>query len=313
MLTYCTLSQFRAVKQIENANTPADDVIEQYLRRATRFIDTYTKRRFYPWRETREFTIPAEYVNLRLRSFPGADLMVDQDLLEIFEVLTGDFSVEDPAPVELTENTDFHTIPFNVYPKWGLRLVWPNFWTGTFSANIGGSYRIPSIRIDALWGFNENDPNNPAWDDSGQVLPVGGLDDSATSLELAGTDLEDEYGEEAIPVGTLVRLEDELCEVIGYTETSTPSALTTYTLKRGVNGTTAVAHDAGVAIQRYRVPQEIVEACFQICKAWREHDQTVGGRQGVSQMSIGVELDIPPDAKAILQSRVRSMSLDQAY
>ncbi len=309
MLTYCTLKQFRDVKQMENADDVADSVIEQYLRRATRFIDSYCKRRFFPWRETREYTIPSEYINLRLRSFPGADLLVDQDLLEIIQVLTGDFSVSDPAPVELFETDDFNLLPFNLWPKWGLRLVWPNFWTGTFSANIGGSYRIPSIRIDAVWGFSEDMDYDSPWEDTGIVLPGGGLSDSATTLTIAGTGLVDAYGEEAIPVGALIRLEHEFCEVLAVNENTN----TAYTIKRGVNGTTPVAHDAGTAIRRWRVAPEIVEACYQISKAWREHDMVTGGRQGVSQMSVGVELDIPPDAKFILQSKMRAMGVDQAY
>ena len=63
MLTYITVQEFLDIKDstktgIVTTSTDSDNKIATYLKRATRYIERYTRRRFIPYIETQEYPVP---------------------------------------------------------------------------------------------------------------------------------------------------------------------------------------------------------------------------------------------------------------
>lgn len=303
-LTYVTLDKFKAVKEIEASDSAGERVISDYLIRATREIDRATRRHFFPRRQQRDYTLPAEFLLYRRREFPGADLWLDDDLLEIVTVEVGE-----PGDTEtLTEGIHFETMMWNTFPKFALRLKWPNFWTGSMAVFTPTRWRLPTIFVTAIWGFHELYEEEPgAWVDTNVDLGAT-LAANATTFDV-GAATTDDLGDTDIAVGELIKIDDEYLEIVSITGTTTR----TVTVRRARQGTTAASHATGTSIYKWDVHGDIKQACFMIAKAWREHDQSKGGRAGMSDMSVGVELDIPADAKRILIDHMRSVVSPGVY
>lgn len=300
MLSYATVGDFRRIKYIRQAlDDEARANLRYYLRAATDVIDTLTARTFHPYYAAGKYLIPSEYVNLRLRQYPSADLVVDDDLLEVISLTTGD-----PAVAV----TDYELLPLNTEPRYGIRLTDLAQWGGNNTAFVSSDYKTPSIFVEGLWGYHERYSRSQgagftsAWSDPGFTLPDT-LSDSDATITLPGVGLKDMWGAVAVEAGMLLRVANELMAVIDVTETG---GETVVSVLRGAQGSTPVAHDAGAKVSRWQAQGDIVEACFMIAKQWREHDEATGGRQGVSEMSIGVEMNIPGDAMKLLMRYRRS-------
>lgn len=297
MLTYASIEDFKQMKDLGKAGivaipTSADDKIDIYLERATRFIDRFTRRQFYPWRETRTYPVPYAYYDLTIRRFPSAHLKLDADLLEVFTVNNG---------VKDLEADDFYLIEKNVYPKSIVVLKFPNYWGGLTQTALR-RYDQPILSIDSMWGYADYQYPAEYWIDTNEVVEAGGITDTQTTLTFVNVDGDDDWGKVRISENYLIRIEDELIEVV-----STNTTSNTATVKRGVRGTTKAAHDEGTTITRWRVIEDIVEACLQIAKTWREADLAAGGRIGVSDVSTGAELSIPSDPLNTIKMYARSI------
>jgi hypothetical protein len=96
--------------------------------------------------------------------------------------------------------------------------------------------------------------------------------------------------------GNLIRIDNELIWV-----TDVNATTNVVTIMRGKQGSIAVAHTAGTRIYRYQVQEEIQEVVLVTTKTFYESDNSQGGRQGVSEMSGGVEISIPKDQAEVLQ------------
>jgi len=211
----------------------------------------------------------------------------------------------------LAPGIDFFPLDFNYSPFYGLHLVFPNAWTGTF---VGSSYRnqYPQLLIMGLWGYHEQYPE--AWVDTletapdgdfsdafSSAFPITGISAEATTLLVADTTGEDAWGLTRFEEGMLLRIDDELLEV------NAVLSDTSISVKRGAHGSFAVPHSGGVPILRYAVQQDVIEACITIAATWREADDSKGGRQGVSDMSQGVQISLPEDVVRILTRLQRAM------
>lgn len=182
-----------------------------------------------------------------------------------------------------TPGIDYWLLDFNNTPKSSIRLNWPKSWGGDYFA--GGSYPgEPVIYITAFWGYHEDYPSE-AWINTNDTLQTG-VDDSAPSFTVADGDGLDENGDTRFQLGYLYRIDNELFWV-------TAINTNTLTVTRARHGSLAAAHSSGSRIYRWRVQDDIIEATVSIAKTWRDADNSVGGRQGVSDMSIGVEVELP--------------------
>lgn len=382
-LTYARLQDYLDMKKIDSSNldTTQARILNDYLIRATQWIDRVTGRHFFPIREAHMHSIPVEFRDLSNQGMIWQDIMLDYDLLEpiLIQVITGAllesnenvpsggldlfsttftatdvdgedsagqqrFAVGDILQIEsermqvvasdtssnvvtvdralfgtlasvhaegvtisklslsaLQPGIDVVFIEYNLDPKYGIQLIWPNTWSGGY---IGAAYRNrqPQIYITALWGYHER-YQKTAWINTTEVVPTGDIAADATTIAVTEADAYD-FNQTRFTVGDLIRIEAELMYVTAI-DTADP-APDTLTVLRGQNGTLAEDHAEAIPIYRYEVEQDIKEACLAIAKTWRDADNSVGGRQGVSEVSTGVELALPKDTTAILKLYRRS-------
>lgn len=299
MLTYTTLSEFKrymsvnrggqvAVSAGDAFGTEDNERVMAYLRRATDFISTITKRDFFPWIQTRNYAAPWAYIDLTIRRLPRAHLKLDQDLLEVIELTSSGTEVESDS---------YFLLEHNIYPK--RVIVLSGGWWGGSSSR----YDQPSIEVNAIWGFHNSQYTvpNTAWIDTLEVVPLGGITANQTTITLTDVDSTDSLYLTRLNVGNLIRIGNEFMEIIGL-DTGT----NVVTVLRGVRGSTAAAHDAGVKIYRWRVVEPIVGATYQIAKTFMEKDISAGGRTAVSDISVDIE-QIPLDAVATIKRYTRSI------
>lgn len=296
-LTYATVDDFLQMKDLAKSGliTVSDtgkNKIDTYLERATRYIQRQTRRQFFPWIETRKFPVPHAFYDLAMRRFPGANLNVDQDLLEAQLVFNGQ---------TIVPPTSYYLLEANIKPHFTVALKFPYYWGGLF----GGSYPFnrydtPIITVTGIWGYADYNYPYEFWIDTFTVAPV--LDDSQTTFEVEDVQIIDNFGQQAFTVGRFIRIEDEFMLVVARNITTN-----ILTVQRGIRGSTAVAHAVDKPITRWRVIEDITEVTLQIAKIWRESDIAAGGRIGVSDVSTGVEISIPADPLKILASYQRSM------
>lgn len=381
MLTYATERDFTDVKKIaeQYLNARGERIISAYLKRATQYIDRVTRRRFFPFYETRLYSVPLDFTDLRTRAYIYGDLSLDADLLEAFSVQTisGDviasnevvpaggitasaisFAAQDAAGLDangatrfaaddvllidneylrvlavvgnevfvergslrttpaahaegvaiqklvlntLVAGQNYYPLNWNVLPYQTLRLTWPMSWIGGITGGSIYRWRQPQVLVTGLWGYHDGYPQQ-AWINSYCTVPVGGLTDSATTFTVADADGTDDIGETRMLENYLLRVDNELMWV-----TAVDNDTNTVTVLRGRHGTLAQAHAPDTPISRFSVMQDIVEACVVVCNTWRDADASVGGRQGVSEMSEGVQISIPKDQAEVLKAYRRAL------
>lgn len=298
MLTYATAADFIQMKDIGRSglisiSDSSIEKIEFYLRQATQWINRYTRREFIPWVEERVFPVPYSFYDLRVRRFPSAHLKLDQDLLEIITLTNGSKTLKESS---------YYTLEHNIYPKSIVVVKFPDFWGGQFGANINTRYDEAVVKIEGIWGYADYQYPREYWVDTLQVIESGGITANQTTFNVSTVDSFDNYGERGFATGNLLRIDNELMEV-----TAIDPTLNSVTVKRGVRGSSRSAHDANSVIKRWRVRDDIMQVCLTVAKQWREANLAAGGRIGVSDQSVGVEIGIPADALEIAKSYTRSI------
>lgn len=302
MLTYATIYDFRQMKEVDKSGVSGgyisqtlfdnkDDKMLAYLARASRFIQRFTRRDFYPRVETRSFGIPYRYLDLRLYRNRTGNLVLDKDLLEVSQVYDG----------EKTLTTDeYFLLDANIYPKTEIAIQFPRYWGG--DAYRTSHIEKPEITITGIWGYHDQYAYD-AWLDTYEVIQAGGIDSNITTLTLSDVDGLDEFGLPRLLEGYLIRVNTEFMEVV-----SVDSDANTVQVRRGVRGTSAITHAENSAIHRWRVIEDIVEATLQIAKTWRESGVAAGGRLGTSDLAATVEINIPNDPLMVVKMYQRKMS-----
>ncbi len=197
----------------------------------------------------------------------------------------------------LQPGIDFHLLDFNIDPKFGIRLVFPNTWAGRYTG-LAWRSRYPQIYVTGLWGFHD-DPFN-RYVDTNDPLPTGGIDADDTTWTADDVLGNDAAGGLRYLPDALYRIENELVWM-----TDVDDETNAVTVIRGVNGTLPVTHAAGTAVSRFDVIPDIKKACFNIAKTLRDSDDSVGGRQGVTEMSVGVKITYAEDVAETLRRYVR--------
>lgn len=298
MLTYASTKTFMDMKDLNKTGliAPIPDSgktkIKDYLGRATRYIERQTRRQFFPSVEARVYPVPYAYYDLAVRRYPSAHLKLDQDLLEVINVNNGS---EDLGAQY------YFTLEHNVYPKHILVVRYPKYWGGTLGG-IGTYKRYDdySITVKGLWGYADYLYPSNYWIDTQEKVAIGGINDSVNTINVVDASGLDEMGLPRFEEGYLLRIGNELMEVTDVTGN-------VITVIRGIRGSEKNAHAEDATIYRWKVIEDIEEACLQIAKIWREADLSAGSRIGVSDVSVGAELGIPGDIVSILSSYKRTL------
>jgi hypothetical protein len=197
----------------------------------------------------------------------------------------------------LQPGIDFHLLDFNIEPKFGIRLVFPNTWAGRYTG-LAWRSRYPQIYVTGLWGYHDDAFNR--YVDTADPLPTGGIDANDTTWTADNVLGSDANGGVRYRSDALYRIENELVWM-----TDADEETNDVTVIRGVNGTLPVAHAAGTTVYRFDVIEDIKKACFNIAKTLRDSDDSVGGRQGVTEMSVGVKITYAEDVAETLRRYVR--------
>ena len=126
-------------------------------------------------------------------------------------------------------------------------------------AASGGGWRFPVgrgvVSISGVWGYGS------VREDTGLRIAAGaGL--TADAVTIAATP-----ASAAVSAGHTIRIDDEDLDVAAAVVDGTADT-TTLTVLRGVNGSTAAAHDAGAGIAAYRYPAAVSESCLRLAMAW---------------------------------------------
>lgn len=299
MLTYALVDDFLKMKNIGKSGfiVPSDtgtEKIDAYLERATRFIERTTRRDFIPWIETREFSLPYAYIDLRIRSSHMSQLALDADLLELHSLSVND---------QVVSTDDYFLLEHNTMPK---SLIAPRrAWTYR-TTNLLKRYDDAIIKVTGLWGYAEKRYPDEFWIDTGLTLDTsGGITSTQTTFTVSSAAQIDNSGHTAFIAGRMLRIDNELMELV-----SVNTSTNVLTVRRGMRGSTKAIHTTEAEIKRWRVMEDIVEATLQVAKTWREADIAAGGRIGVGDISVGAEISIPSDPLRVINSYQRSMLLE---
>jgi len=248
MSNYSIYSNLTAVKDyLAHASPDSSDdaILLTFIRNASRAIDKYTRRKFYPRVETRF------YNNDNIKT-----ILLDEDLLALQTLKTQSGACTVGSPVMWMQTGEVHNFPpFN-------RIVISDS-QGSVLSYSGTPQR--SQEVTGTWGYHE-DYNN-AWLDTGTSLAVN-YTASAPSMNLAGagsagTGASDAWGNAPrMSVGDLLKIGDQMFHITG-----AGSAATIVNVLPYANGTTAVSHASGASIAKF-VYEPDIEFATRRLAAW---------------------------------------------
>jgi hypothetical protein len=227
MSHYCTLAEAKRELKAESA---ADDVkLFAYVGQVSARVDLIMGRGYFePTIEQKLFMVESSRIETCRRLF-----YLRKPLLAFSEVLLDD--------VEKTD--DVEQFPLGISPFTALRLT-----EGDWYACNG---RTPIyVSVTGTWGFHRDYANAFAQVDTLQQA----MNASTTSMKVADIDGLDIFGlTPRFSKGTLAKIGDEFMRVV-----DTDIATNIATVTRGVNGSTAAAHDNGSALSVWQVEPPIV-------------------------------------------------------
>lgn len=238
MTDYCTLDYAR-VELKSSSNSTDDAKLRQFIKQVSARIDRQmgSKRRpyFAPYTEQRQYHID----NKRIDSLNNVFWLWDYIL---------SFSAVERAGEDITSSVELYDPDNDV--KSALRIT--NWGTDWYTYSTSSSDMPPAfVKVTGVWGWNTDYTN--AYDTVDAVQGVGGINATTTSITVSDVDGVDLDG--FIPrlsPGNLIRIGSELMDV-----TATNTTTNIMTVRRGVNGTTAVIHAQGASIEVYRVDETI--------------------------------------------------------
>lgn len=218
---------------LASAMTEDDDTLRRLMSEASRAIDRYCRRQFYPLRRTRYYDQPGSPYD----EFIG----LEHDLLQSYGLSAVNGASEiDSGDYWLQCGDSWNHTPYD-------RVVL-NIGKGVVFNFVETPQR--AIHLDGVWGYHEDYAN--AWILTGasvnEDLPVG-----TTDIRLTGaSDNADTFGfAPAFSTENIIRIGEEYMQVTGASGTSGIN------VRRGINGTTAASHAASVGIYRWEPESDI--------------------------------------------------------
>ena len=250
---YATVEEIKAElgQDIERPE-PDDTMIRRKAIEASRFIDGYCRRRFYPEYATYNYDHPVDSTRA---------LILDRDLLSVSSLTTDATATTiTSANYFLKSGNSSNRTPYNCIVLDNNDSTWEYSETMTDANAVTG-----------IWGYH-NDWSN-AWEHVDDVqdspLLVGG-----TSLTVADADGVDKRGlKPRFQVGQLIRFgATATAEYAHITEISAE----TLTIVRGVNGSTAAEQANDIDIYVYRPQYDIMQAALFLAMHLYRRKDSVG-------------------------------------
>ncbi len=246
--SYASLTELKAILGV--SSTTDDVVMRKILEAASRAIESYCNRRFYCTSETKIFDGALSLWIPDLLSINTSGLKTDED---------GDYDYDNTYAT-----TDYILYgvgledTLNTFPKIRVEID-PN---GNYSSFASGIKK--GVQIAGVWGYGDGTSAT-----SYVATSITGTVIDATTLTLTLS------ADGIIEIGHTI-----LCgtEQMYVTALGTLSA----TVERGVNGSTAAAHAAGI-LSYYRYPRDIYQACLDLSVALYQNR----GKQGLQSERLG--------------------------
>lgn len=269
---YATLAEYKAYVtsrgQSVTTDTTDDTIINLLLESASRFIDTQTRRKFYPSIQARLFDVPDD-----------RSIFLDEDLLELSILTNGDLSVITSSDYTLRGNFPPY---WNVAPKDTSSVFW------TYSAT--GS-REQVISVYGVWGYHEE--YSRAW------LQVGTLSAAITDTTTLAFSATTGH---SITANQILKIGSEVFNVVS------AGANTITPVRRGDNGSTAETHLISTPIYAWQPMEGAKQSCLEIAHSSYERRFGRNTSDSATVTAIGIVLspqDIPATAKAFILANVR--------
>lgn len=243
MYTIATLEALRQHLGLGAADTAEDARLLRALTAATASMERLTGRRFCPH--------VAEIAH-SFRLSHADELLLLDDLLELHSLTNGDGSSINPQDViRLPQDP--------AGPAAVLRLLPP-------LAFVCETTPLNAVQVAGVWGWHDRWPQ--AWRDSGETLSAE-LAAAASALVVSDVAGADSAGQTPrFQTGHLLRIGGEYVRVLAVDRETD-----TLTLRRGVSGTQAQAHEGGTVIECYQPARDVESLCLRWAAAlYREPD-----------------------------------------
>jgi len=204
--------------------------LRKILEAVSREIDRQTDRYFYCWEGAKYFDGEGSYFQLH------------DDLLSIDALGFNLDEAGDGTHSTVLAVTDYLLYPLNLFPKqWIKPSPYGNY--GSFASNIA-----KGIEITGVWGYGDGLTATP-YKLSGDAILDNPLAIGATVITVTAA--------ENFGIGQTLRIDDEQVYITDLNDTTEK-----LTVRRAVNGTTAIAHVLNTVIYIYEYPADITEVCL---------------------------------------------------
>lgn len=241
---YCSLAEAKAAMKAERVLASADNIVLAAIRQISQRIDRMFYKRaapfFAPFIETRDnYRVSGSRIN----SYDGTFYFGDP-LLALSAVTVG------TQVLTLATDVRLYQGEYGVFDTLQLVDRCCSSWYRYITCN--GCSAAPYLTIAGTWGYNVDWSN--AWLNTLQVTPI--MTNSQTSFVVTDVDAANANGlTPAISAGNLLQIDTEWLYV-----SATDTTTNTVTVVRGVNGSTAAAHNAASLIYAYQVEEAIKRA-----------------------------------------------------
>jgi hypothetical protein len=238
MSLYATLADVRSEMNAED--TVDDKKVMRGLRQVSARVDQDLKRGrnlFVPTLATRSIALTPYTINSLDRT-----LALSLPLLTLDGVSIGSQVLSVGSVVNTSGDSPYMLLQLACCAGYS--------WYGTCADGDAAS-------ITGVWGYHDDYAN--AWLAVDELAAA--LDASDTTLTVVDVDGENAFGDlPRISAGALLQIDDEWLDV-----TATDTDDNTVTVRRGVNGSTAAAHDDGATVSVYQVYDGIRRAVVRQC------------------------------------------------
>ena len=251
------------------ATTQYDTLFITLSKRVSRWIDNLTERMFYPFIDTKYYSVDKN----RVHDPDFDDLWID-DLMEITSISISEDDGKTYTALATGDYIPMHGQDFNSEKSYTLLKVDRN---GDL-----GSWPVGQRSVRVIGTFNFTDDRSNFFEDTLDEVENNPLTAAGTSLTVNDVDGVDLQGiTPRIAPGNLLRIGTEFVEVA-----STNATGNTAVIVRGVNGSTAAAHIQNVQIDKFMPPEPLKQACIiQAIKQFKRGQAGFG--DAAAQMDLG--------------------------
>lgn len=227
-VSYEELKEYLQITELDD-----DQDLRDFCEDASRALDAYCGRRFYPLVATRYYDDPPD----------DQLLLLDDDLLELSSLTTGNGStVISSDDCFLMCGTSYNETPYD-------RIALDTS-SGTVFTYSGTPQK--ANEVVGIWGYHDDWAR--AWEDANDTVQTD-LTASGTTLAVSSAGGTNIYGETPrFRVQDLIRIDNEYLYIAAKPQD------TLLTVVRGVNGSTATTHEQGTTIYIYRPMRAIAQA-----------------------------------------------------